>query len=120
MAKHAKSGLVLFAGLLVGLLLVSGCAPSGGDQSSTGSDFTFVIIVVVFILAYYLLMIRPQRNRQKQQRKQLSELKPGDQVITMGGIYGEIDSMDEESVVLKVESGAKMRVAKSSIAGKRS
>jgi preprotein translocase subunit YajC len=122
-AKNRKSGLILAAaGLLLGSLTVSGCIPlpSGGDQSSGGFDWSFVIIIVIFAAAVYFLMIRPQRNQQKRQQKLLNDLSPGDRVITVGGIYGEIESQDDNSVVLKVESGAKIRVSRTSIAGKRS
>jgi preprotein translocase subunit YajC len=110
------------AGLLAGLSLISGCAPApaaGSTSSSSGFDWTFLIFIVVIFAVFYFLMIRPQRNRQKQQQHLLSDLKPGDQVITSAGIYGEIESMDEMSVVLKIESGGKIRVAKPSIVGKR-
>jgi preprotein translocase subunit YajC len=123
-SRNFRPGLILpVAGMLVSLLAVSGCiaqAPSsGGAQSSGGFDWSFIIIIVIFAAAVYFLMIRPQRNQQKKQQKLLSELSAGDRVITAGGIYGEIDSIDDDSVVLKVESGAKIRVMRTSIAGKR-
>jgi len=49
----------------------------------------------------------------------VTELKRGDRVITAGGIYGVIESLSEDSVVIKVESGVTMRVARSSVALKR-
>ncbi len=119
MLRQMKPGFVVLAGLLLGLMSASGCVSTGTEQSS-GSYWTLIIYAVFFGLIIYFLMIRPQRNKQKQQRKLMSELQPGDQVITMGGIYGEIDSQDEESVVIKVESGAKIRITKQSILGKRS
>ncbi len=110
--------------LLSLLFLLSGCypAPSGASPTpgqSTGFDWTFVVLIVVIIVVFYFLMIRPQSNRRKEQQKLMSELKPGDQVMTTGGIYGEIESLDQDSIVLKIESGAKIRVARQSIAGKR-
>jgi preprotein translocase subunit YajC len=120
--KHSISVAALLTVLLVGLIHLTGCAPapSGQTPSSTGFDWTFVVFVLIIALAFYLFTIRPQRKRQDQQRKLLSGLNPGDQVITAGGIFGQVESLDEESVVLKVESGAKIRVARQSIAGKRS
>jgi len=47
------------------------------------------------------------------------ELKRGDRVITAGGIYGVIENLSEDSVVIKVESGTTMRVARNSIALRR-
>jgi len=72
---------------------------------------------VIFVM-FYFFMIRPQRRRQKEHEDLLGQLRGGDRVITAGGIYGQIESVGEDSVVLKVESGATMRVAKGSIAGK--
>ncbi len=70
-------------------------------------------------MVFYFLMIRPQRKRQQQHQKLTQGLQRGDNVITAGGIYGQIDSLSEDSVVLKVESGAMIRVARSSILGVR-
>jgi len=83
---------------------------------------TSIIYIIVFLvvigLLFYFFMIRPQRKRQKEHEDLLSHLRGGDRVITAGGIYGQIVSISEDSVILKIESGATMRVAKSSIAGR--
>lgn len=119
MTRNTK--LSLLAILLVGILTLGGCIPvSTGETPSSGFDWTFIVIVVVFGLAIYFFMIRPQRNQQKQQQKLMNELVPGDRVITASGIYGDIVSLDERSAVLKIESGATIRVARSTIVGKRS
>ncbi|MBA7695468.1 hypothetical protein ES703_104096 [subsurface metagenome] len=60
-----------------------------------------------------------QRKRQKEHQQLIEELKRGDRVITAGGVYGVIETVSEDSVVIKVESGATMRVAKNSVALKR-
>ena len=49
----------------------------------------------------------------------MQELKRGDKVVTTGGIFGVVESLSDDSVVLKVESGATIRIARSSIAGQR-
>jgi len=83
---------------------------------------TSVIYLIIFLVAifamFYFLMIRPQRKRQKEHDELISQLRGGDNVITAGGIYGRIESISQDSVVLKVESGATIRVTKGSIAGK--
>ena len=122
MAKNKILTLGLLGGLLVGLLCISGCTQTSSAGTSTSTTFQWIyyaVIIVAIIAVFYLLMIRPQANQRKQQQKFMAELKPGDQVIGAGGIYGEIESVDEDTVVLKVESGAKIRVAKQSIAVKR-
>jgi len=71
-----------------------------------------ILFFVLMFAAMYFLMIRPQRKRQKEQEQLLSELRKGARVITTGGIHGQVESVGEETVVLKVESGATIRVSK--------
>ena len=78
-----------------------------------------ILLVVVFFGVMYFFMVRPQRRRQQEHNELIEGLKRGDRVITAGGIYGEIESLDDESIVIKVESGASIRVARGSVAGKR-
>ena len=83
-------------------------------------DTTFLIIFLVLMFGmFYFFIIRPQRRRQKGHQHLVQELKRGDKVITAGGIYGQIESLSEDSVVLKIESGATIRIARGGIAGKR-
>jgi preprotein translocase subunit YajC len=49
----------------------------------------------------------------------MQELKRGDKVVTTGGIYGVVESLSDDSVVIKVESGTTIRIARNSIAGQR-
>ncbi len=112
-----KSGLI--AVLLVTLLaFLGGCVPAQSPQG--GSDWWQTACFMVLIVAvFYFLMIRPQRKKQKQHQQLMQDLQRGAQVITAGGIYGQIESLSEDSVLLKVESGATIRVARSSILGVR-
>ena len=80
--------------------------------------YIIIFLVVIFVM-FYFFMIRPQRKRQKEHEELLSQLRSGDRVITAGGIYGRVESVDQDSVVLRVESGATMSVDRSSVAGKR-
>ena len=111
---------MLKPGLLMGLLITAvifmgGClAP---EEADGGFNPTIIIFVVLMFAFFYFLLIRPQRKKQKEQKHMVQELKRGDNVITIGGIYGQIDSLSEDSVVIKVESGVMLRLARSSIAG---
>jgi preprotein translocase subunit YajC len=78
-----------------------------------------VIFLVAIFAIMYFLMIRPRQKQQKQQEEMMSELRTGDKVIIAGGIYGTIESLDEDTVILKIESGATMRVARGSILAKQ-
>lgn len=121
MNHNKKLNLALIAGVLITLpVLLGGCYPAQTSSEGGGSSSWMLIIFLVLIFAmFYFLMIRPQRKRQKEQRQMMEALKKGDNVITAGGIYGVIESTGEDSVVIKVESGATMRVAKGSIAVRR-
>lgn len=83
---------------------------------------TSIIYIIVFLvvigLLFYFFMIRPQRKRQKEHEELVGQLRGGERVITAGGIYGQVESVSQDSVILKVESGATIRVAKGSIVGK--
>jgi len=83
----------------------------------TGIIYIIIFLVVIFVM-FYFLMIRPQRGRQKEHEELISQLRGGDSVITAGGIYGRVESISQDSIVLRVESGATIRVAKSSIVAK--
>lgn len=77
----------------------------------------WVVLVGLMLGAWYFLMMRPQRKKMKEHEAMMKDLKPGARVITMGGIYGEVDSVGEQTMVLKLEDGARMKVSRASIAG---
>ena len=80
-----------------------------------GPILTLVGFMALFMLIIYLLMIRPLQQREKQHDRMVDELQTGDTVITAGGIYGTVDTVDEDSIVLRVESGAAIRVTKGGV-----
>jgi preprotein translocase subunit YajC len=83
------------------------------------SQYGMIIFLVVIFAVMYLLMIRPRQRQQKQHESMMQELRPGDRVIIAGGIYGQIESLSEDTAILKIESGATMKVARGSILGKQ-
>lgn len=76
-----------------------------------------IILFVLIFVMFYFFMVRPIRQREKKHDAMVKELQPGDKVITAGGIYGVVESIDEDSIVLKVESGA-IRVTKGGVIAK--
>ena len=84
-------------------------------------DTTLIYIIIflgVIFVMFYFFMIRPPRKKQKEHEELIGQLRGGDRVITAGGIYGHVESVSQDSVILKIESGATMRVTKSGIVGK--
>ncbi|MFH1638762.1 MAG: preprotein translocase subunit YajC [Chloroflexota bacterium] len=117
-SRVLRQGIALI--ILSALLLVPGCTPAEPGSTGTGGiDWVLIGTMAVVFVAFYFLMIRPQRKKQKEQEKMQGELKKGDKVITTAGIYGVIESTSEDSLVIRVESGATLRVIKNSVAVKR-
>lgn len=118
MRKTKALILGLVVALLASIVFIGGCVPSGEAAGATDS-WTLIIFLVLMFAVFYFLMVRPQRKRQKEHQQLMAELKKGDKVITAGGIYGVIESLSEDSIVIKVESGTTMRVARGSVALKQ-
>ena len=116
MTRNRMLNLGLIAGLVITLAFAGGCAPDQAPEGGGGFDWIFIVFLLVMFGLMYVVLIRPQRKRQKEHQQLVSELKRGDKVITAGGIYGQIESISDDNVVIKVESGATMRVAKNSVA----
>lgn len=117
MQRNKRLSLGLMVGLLITLISIGGCVPAEGEEGS--SPWTMIIFLVLIFGTMYFLMIRPQRKRQKEHQQLVEELQKGDRVITAGGIYGVIESLSEDNIVIKVESGVTMRVARGSVSIKR-
>ena len=82
-------------------------------QSSWGSLVPLLIMLGIF----YFLLIAPMRKRQKQQDQMIKDLKTGDHVLTVGGIYGTIVGIKDDRLTLRIADQVKVNVAKSSISG---
>jgi len=113
----------LIAVLLIAVLaLPGGCtfATEGEDGATDGSSIRVMLAFFIVIIGlFYFVMIRPQKKRQKDHQTMMEELQRGDRVMTAGGIYGTIESISEDSVVIKVESGSTLRVARGSVVQRR-
>ena len=101
--------------------LISIFAMAGPSQSGQGGNTMGMLlpIILMFVIMYFLLF-RPQAKKQKEMRKMLDSLQSGDQVMTIGGVYGTIVGFDkkEQVAILKVADNVKIRVIRSSISRK--
>jgi preprotein translocase subunit YajC len=75
-----------------------------------------ILFIGAMLVLMWVLLIQPQRRRQQQQARLLAELKAGDEVITMGGLYGRVESLDDDSIQLEIAPQTSVRVAKSAVA----
>ena len=94
------------------LYFVLQAAPAASQQ---GGGAGFWIMILALFLVMWLFMIRPQRKQQKEMERFRSELKKGDKVVTVGGIFGEVAEISDRSVLIKVDGDVKLRVDKNSL-----
>jgi preprotein translocase subunit YajC len=83
------------------------------------AKYGMIIFLVVIFAVMYLLMIRPRQKQQRAHDEMMKQLNVGDKVIIAGGIYGQIERLSEDTAIIRIESGATMKVARSSILGKQ-
>ncbi|MBP5506027.1 MAG: preprotein translocase subunit YajC [Bacteroidales bacterium] len=83
-------------------------------QQGGGSWSVMIMIVVIFVIMW-LFMIRPQQKKQKEMEKFRKELQKGDKVVTVGGIYGVVSEIKENTVDIEVAKDVRLRVDKSSL-----
>jgi preprotein translocase subunit YajC len=75
----------------------------------------FLVLLLAMFGFMYFLLIRPQRQQQRKHAELLNALKPGDEVVTAGGIYGEVVQLDAERVMLEIDEDVRVAVARRSI-----
>ena len=73
----------------------------------------FILVLLVFM---YVLLIRPQRQQAKRHQEMLQSIAVGDEVVTAGGIYGEVTAIDDERVQLEIDADVKIAVSRRAIA----
>ena len=90
-------------------------AMAGGTSKGGGQGYEGLIMLVLMFAIFYFLLIRPQQKRAKQHRELVSALKPGDQIVTAGGLYGKVATVEETTVTVEVATGVKVKINRSSV-----
>jgi len=85
----------------------------GGVSAILGNPLTMMIIVMGI---FYVMLILPQQRQRKKVQAMLLALKNGDKIITSSGIYGTVNGIDGDTVILKIADQVKIRIARSAIA----
>jgi preprotein translocase subunit YajC len=83
-------------------------------QGPGGGIGFFVPFIFIFVIMYFV-MLRPQKKRQQEQQRLMSNLKTGDRVVTNSGIHGLISNVKETTVMVKVADNVKIEMEKSAI-----
>ena len=94
---------------LQGILLTMG-------QGAQGNSLFTPLFMGAMILVFWLFMIRPQAKKAKQQKTFINELKKGDKVVTIAGIHGTINKVNEDGTLsLEVSPGSYLKIEKSTV-----
>ena len=90
------------------ILQAAGAPAQGGGWSM------WIMLILIFVVMWFF-MIRPQRKQQKELQAFRDSLKKGDKVVTIGGIYGTVCEIKDESVLIEVDNNVKIRVSKQAL-----
>ena len=86
------------------LFNTSALAEAATPTTANGDMLSMVIMIVVMVAVFYFLLIRPQSKKDKAVKDMLGALKVGDRICTIGGFYGTIDHIKDDSITLKLGS----------------
>ncbi|NIM89931.1 MAG: preprotein translocase subunit YajC [Candidatus Aminicenantes bacterium] len=102
--------MTIFAGFFTLLQQAQPAAQRG--PSLFGAMIPFILVFVIF----YLLIIRPSRAKQKKHQEMVEQLKPGNKIITSGGIHGTVMGVQKDRIELKIASNVKIEISKNAVA----
>ena len=87
-------------------------APAAGADA--GGLMSFLPLVLMFAVLYFI-MIRPQMKRQKETKAMLEALAVGDEVLTVGGIFGKVTALKDDAVTVEIATGTQVQMQKGAI-----
>lgn len=85
---------------------------TGGEPNFLVTMLPLLLIFVVF----YFFIIRPQKKRETERKALIAAVKKGDRIVTLGGIHGTVQQVDEASLLVQVDSNVKLRIDKNAVA----
>jgi len=99
-------------------LLYAG-ATGGGSGAQAANPILSLLPFLLIILLMYFLMIRPQAKKQREKAKMLQEIQPGDEIVTIGGIYGKVEGVKDKNIlIVRVAKDVKINISRSAVASK--
>ncbi|MDP8205069.1 MAG: preprotein translocase subunit YajC [Candidatus Electryonea clarkiae] len=99
------------------VLLMAGGDPGSAPSGVSGGILGFLPFILIIVVVYFL-MLRPQMKRQKEQKGMMSEIKAGDDIVTIGGMHGTIAGIRDKdnSLIVKVGDNTKLIFDRAAIA----
>lgn len=84
------------------------------QQPNSSPIMTFLPLILIAVV-FYFFMIRPQTKRMKDQKNFITNLKKGDKIVTVGGIHGKIAEINDDTFLMEIENGVKMKIDRISV-----
>ncbi len=76
----------------------------------------FFVLILLVLLLLWLMLVRPQRRRRQAQEAMIDSLRPGDEVLTAGGLFAHVVRIVDDEVTVRLSAGVEARLAKRAIA----
>jgi len=102
---------------MFGLAFAMG-SPAGGAGGGGSAGIESFIPMIAIIAIFYFLLIRPQQKKAKEHKLMVDAIKKGDNVITAGGVYGKISSVEDTMFGLEIANGVVIKISKPFVASK--
>lgn len=97
-------------------LISTALAQEGGAGAQQPGLFMNLLPLIIIIVLFYFILIRPQMRRAKEHKQMVANLQRGDEVVTNGGLLGQIEEVGESFVTLKVADNLSIKVQKHAVA----
>jgi preprotein translocase subunit YajC len=95
----------------------------GGGEAAAGAEgggmMGLMFPLAIFVVIFYFFIIRPQKRRQKQQDTLINSIGRGDQIVTIGGFFGTVTDVRDDSFVIELAKDVRVRILKSAVSTKR-
>jgi len=83
-------------------------------MENTGAWSALLPFLLVLVLGW-LLLVRPQQIQMRRRQEMLAKLRPGDRIVTLGGIYGTVTAVEQDTVRVKIAEGVEITLSKSGV-----
>ncbi|MBK6936047.1 MAG: preprotein translocase subunit YajC [Chitinophagaceae bacterium] len=105
-----------FSIVIAATIFLTSCVPPGGDSKSSGGGFTTLLFPILILVVFWLFFIRPQSKKAKEQKKFIENMGKGEKIVTIAGIHGTINKINEDgTIMLEVSPGSYIKIEKSAV-----
>jgi preprotein translocase subunit YajC len=87
------------------------------EGAAGGNPLSMLLPFVLIFAVFYFIVIMPAKKQQKKKDAMIAALKKGDRIVTGGGIYGTVATVEDQSLLLKVAENTNIRISKTAVAG---